>query len=130
MTRPSIANGLALRGLRGATTCGDNSVEAIEVAVHELVTCLVERNALEADRIVSVTFSVTTDLDACFPAAIARRQQGWDEVALLDCQQMAVQGDLKRCIYCRRLCGLHGVDCKSVGGYSATGALDLETVET
>ena len=98
MTRPSIANGLALRGLRGATTCCENSVEAIEVAVHELVTCLVERNTLEADRIVSVTFSVTTDLDACFPAAIARRQQGWDEVALLDCQQMAVQGDLKRCI--------------------------------
>ncbi|MFM1812123.1 MAG: Chorismate mutase AroH, partial [Cyanobacteriota bacterium] len=46
----------------------------------------------------SVTFSATADLDACFPAAIARRLQGWDGVALLDCQQMAVQGDLPRCI--------------------------------
>ena len=49
-------------------------------------------------QLVSVTFSVTADLDACFPAAIARRRPGWDTVALLDCQQMAVQGDLPRCI--------------------------------
>jgi chorismate mutase len=98
MTPSSIANGLSLRGLRGATTCGANSVDAIERAVAELVTCLVERNGFEADHVVSVTFSVTADLDACFPAAIARRQPGWDQVALLDCQQMAVQGDLTRCI--------------------------------
>ena len=98
MTPPSIANGLSLRGLRGATTCATNSIDAIESAVDELVTCLVNRNALDAERIVSVTFSVTADLDACFPAAIARRQPGWDQVALLDCQQMAVQGDLARCI--------------------------------
>jgi len=98
MTPPSIANGLSLRGLRGATTCEANSIAAIETAVDELVTCLVKRNGLDAERIVSVTFSVTADLDACFPAAIARRQPGWDQVALLDCQQMAVQGDLPRCI--------------------------------
>ena len=46
----------------------------------------------------SVTFSVTADLDACFPAAIARRRADWGRVALLDCQQMAVSGDLPRCI--------------------------------
>ena len=98
MTRPSLADGWALRGLRGATTCESNTQAAIAAAVDALVTCLVDRNNLKADRIVSVTFSVTADLDACFPAAIARRQPGWDEVALLDCQQMAVQGDLERCI--------------------------------
>ena len=59
---------------------------------------LVDRNGLTPDQLVSVTFSVTTDLDACFPAAVARRRPGWDTVALLDCQQMAVQGDLPRCI--------------------------------
>ena len=87
MTRPSLADGLALRGLRGATTCDSNSVDSIEAAVDALVTCLVDRNGLQADRIVSVTFSVTADLDACFPAAIARRQPGWDQVELLDCQE-------------------------------------------
>lgn len=87
-----------LRALRGATTTSSNSAAAIAEAVEELVLALMERNRLEADALVSVTFSVTADLDACFPAAIARRLQGWDGVALLDCQQMAVQGDLPRCI--------------------------------
>ncbi|MEB3202503.1 MAG: chorismate mutase [Synechococcus sp.] len=87
-----------LRALRGATTAEANTTEAIEVAVAELVQALVARNGLEGEQLVSVTFSVTGDLDACFPAAIARRQPGWSQVALLDCQQMAVAGDLPRCI--------------------------------
>ena len=64
----------------------------------ELIEELVQRNGLEGERVLSVTFSVTTDLDACFPAAIARRRADWGAVALLDCQQMAVPGDLERCI--------------------------------
>ena len=87
-----------LRALRGATTVGSNTAAAIAESVQELVQALVERNRLEPDQLLSVTFSVTADLDACFPAAIARRMPGWDAVALLDCQQMAVQGDLPRCI--------------------------------
>ena len=88
----------SLRALRGATTATANSREAIQEAVEELLNALVERNNLSGEQILSLTFSVTTDLDACFPAAIARQRQGWDGVALLDCQQMAVAGDLKRCI--------------------------------
>jgi len=88
----------SLRALRGATTATANSREAIQEAVEELLNALVERNNLSGEHILSLTFSVTTDLDACFPAAIARQRPGWDGVALLDCQQMAVAGDLKRCI--------------------------------
>lgn len=87
-----------LRALRGATTASANSTEAIAEAVGELLDALVARNNLEGTQLLSVTFSVTADLDACFPAAIARRRRGWDAVALLDCQQMAVAGDLPRCI--------------------------------
>jgi chorismate mutase len=90
--------GLTLRALRGATTAAANTVEAIDEAVIELVDALIERNELGGEQLLSVTFSVTADLDACFPAAIARRRQGWQQVALLDCQQMAVAGDLPRCI--------------------------------
>jgi chorismate mutase len=89
---------LELRALRGATTAAANTAEAIGEAVQELVEALVSRNGLAGERLLSVTFSVTADLDACFPAAIARRTPGWDQVALLDCQQMAVAGDLPRCI--------------------------------
>jgi chorismate mutase len=90
--------GWTLRALRGATTATANTSEAIGEAVAELIEELVQRNGLEGERVLSVTFSVTTDLDACFPAAIARRRADWGAVALLDCQQMAVPGDLERCI--------------------------------
>jgi chorismate mutase len=89
---------LELCALRGATTASANTCEAIDEAVSELIDALMLANNLEGSRLLSVTFSVTADLNACFPASIARRRVGWGEVALLDCQQMAVHGDLPRCI--------------------------------
>ena len=93
-----MSAGLRLVGIRGATTCSANTSEAIRSAVRELMDALVRLNELGHEQIISVTFSVTADLDACFPAAEARQRSGWDGIALLDCQQMAVQGDLPRCI--------------------------------
>ena len=87
-----------LCALRGATTSEQNSVESITSAVEELLSELVSRNNLIPDQIISVTFSVTSDLNACFPASIARKKSGWENVALLDCQQMFVKGDLSKCI--------------------------------
>jgi len=96
MTFPSKLTNLC--GLRGATTCDNNSVESITAAVEELLFELVSRNNLIPDQIISVTFSVTSDLDACFPASIARKKTGWEKIALLDCQQMFVKDDLSKCI--------------------------------
>ena len=87
-----------LCALRGATTCENNSVESITLAVEELLAELVSRNNLIPDQIISVTFSVTSDLNACFPASIARKKTGWEKIALLDCQQMFVKNDLSKCI--------------------------------
>ena len=87
-----------LCALRGATTCENNSIESITSAVEELLAELVSRNNLIPDQIISVTFSVTSDLDACFPASIARKKLGWENIALLDCQQMFVKNDLAKCI--------------------------------
>ena len=87
-----------LCALRGATTSEHNSVDSITWAVEELLSELVSRNNLIPDQIISVTFSVTKDLDACFPASIARKKSGWGNIALLDCQQMYVKGDLPKCI--------------------------------
>ncbi len=98
MTKINMNENMHLHGLRGATTSSSNSVESIEIAVSELITALISRNNLHPEHIVSITFSVTADLDACFPASIARKQSGWEEVALLDCQQMSVKGDLEKCI--------------------------------
>lgn len=87
-----------VRAIRGATTVPENTADAIDEAVSELLDELERRNAFDPEQIVSVTFSVTRDLDAIFPAAIARRRPRWDNVPLLDVQHMYVPGDLERCI--------------------------------
>jgi len=90
--------GWRVRAIRGATTVPENSVTAIREAVHELLDELELHNQLDMDEIVSITFSVTRDLDAIFPAAIARERPHWANVPLLDVQQMHVEGSLERCI--------------------------------
>jgi chorismate mutase len=87
-----------VRAIRGATTATENSVEAIRIAVTELLDELEVRNQLDPSDIISATFSVTRDLDAIFPASIARERPRWQSVPLLDVQQMHVEGSLKRCI--------------------------------
>ena len=89
---------LMLRALRGATTAHANTASAMAEAVEELLDALINNNALEGSLVLSATFSVTADLNAMFPASLARRRPGWDGVALMDCQQMQVEGDLPRCI--------------------------------
>jgi chorismate mutase len=84
--------------IRGATTASGNSVEAIEEVVVELINELISRNNLLETNLLSITFTATKDLDACFPASIARKHNGLDSVAFLDCQQMHVSDDLDFCI--------------------------------
>jgi chorismate mutase len=88
-----------VKAIRGATTASENTEEAIANAVTELLQELEYRNRLDPDCIVSVIFTATKDLDAIFPAAIARRvYPEWRDVALMDVQQMHVDGSLPRCI--------------------------------
>ena len=84
--------------IRGATTATGNSIEEIEAAVVELVDELISRNNLIKENLLSITFTATKDLDACFPASIARKCNGLDSVAFLDCQQMYVPNDVNFCI--------------------------------
>ena len=84
--------------IRGATTASGNSVTEIEVAVVELIDELISRNNLIKTNILSIIFTTTKDLDACFPASIARKFNGLDSVAFLDCQQMHVSNDVDFCI--------------------------------
>lgn len=90
--------GWRVRAIRGATTVSENTKAAMREAVHELLDELEAHNSLDHEEIVSVTFSVTADLDAIFPAAIARERPNWSNVPLLDVQQMHVEGSLERCI--------------------------------
>ncbi|NCS04247.1 MAG: chorismate mutase [Microcystis aeruginosa G13-11] len=87
-----------IRAIRGATTVTVNTIEAIREAVTELLEAIEIHNSLDPDDIVSIIFTATQDLDAIFPAAIARERPHWQNVPLLDVQQMHVAGSLDKCI--------------------------------
>lgn len=85
------------RGIRGATTCEENTREAILEATHDMLVRLIEANGLHPDDIASAIFTTTPDLNAEFPA-VAARALGWLDTALMCGHEMAVPGSLGRCI--------------------------------
>ena len=85
------------RGGRGATTVEDNTSEAILKGTLQLLALMIRQNGIEPDDVGSAIFTVTNDLDAEFPA-LAARQLGWHNVALLCSYELRVPGSLGRCV--------------------------------
>jgi chorismate mutase len=85
------------RGVRGATTADGNSREDILRATRELLALMIRQNGIRPEDVASAIFSTTTDLDAEFPA-LAARQLGWFDVALLCNHELDVPGSLRRCV--------------------------------
>ncbi|MFW6171257.1 MAG: chorismate mutase [Planctomycetota bacterium] len=85
------------RGVRGATTVEENSREAILRGARQLLALMIRRNGIEPQDVASAIFSITSDLDAEFPA-LAARQLGWLDVPLLCTNEVPVKDSLPRCI--------------------------------
>ncbi len=85
------------RGIRGATTATANTSAEIIAATREMLELIIAANHLEPDDISSVIFTTTADLNAEYPA-LAARQLGWHDVALMCGHEMAVPHGLKQCI--------------------------------
>ncbi len=84
-------------GIRGATTAEDNSRDSILSATKELLQRIVDENDLDKSQVAAVWFTTTSDLNAEYPA-LAARQLGWMNSALLCAHEMAVPNGLPRCI--------------------------------
>ncbi|MPZ24575.1 MAG: chorismate mutase, partial [Dehalococcoidia bacterium] len=56
-----------------------------------------EANGIATDDIASALFSTTQDLNAEFPA-VAARERGWTDVALMCSHEMNVPGSLRMCL--------------------------------
>lgn len=93
---------MPIRALRGAISVPDDSRASILGAADELLRALIEANALEAEQVISATFTATRDLTAAYPAEAARAL-GWTEAALSCVQEMHVEGALERCLRVRVL---------------------------
>ncbi len=88
---------MLVRGVRGATTVENNTRDEILTATRQLFALMIRLNGIETEMAASAMFSVTTDLNAEFPA-LAARQLGWLEVPLLCTYEIDVPGSLRKCI--------------------------------
>ena len=78
-----------VRGIRGAIQATRNERGAILEAAGELMAALIESNRIVKENVSAVFFTVTSDLDAAFPAAI-RSTLGWEFVPFLCGQEIPV----------------------------------------
>jgi chorismate mutase len=85
------------RGIRGATTADSNTKDDIIQATVELLQQMIEANEIQVEDVASAFFTTTSDLNAEFPA-LAARQLGWVDTALLCGHEMNVTGALSQCI--------------------------------
>lgn len=86
---------MAVRALRAAIQVSRDDREEILDAVAEMLTAVLERNAVLVEDLISVVFTATPDLTAEFPAYAARRL-GITDVPLLCAAEIDVPGAMPR----------------------------------
>lgn len=86
------------RGIRGATTVEANTRDSILEAAGELLGEIIRANDIQAEDVASAYFTTTTDLNAEFPAVVARRDFGWTNIALMCGHEIDVPGSLRMCL--------------------------------
>lgn len=86
------------KGVRGAITVEENTVEAIQNATLELITEIISKNNISKEKISHAIFTLTEDLNAAFPAKFARKNLGWDYVAMMCFHELSVPNALPMCL--------------------------------
>lgn len=88
---------LMCRGVRGATTVESDDREEILAATRQMLALMIRLNGIQQADVCSAIFTTTPDLTAEFPA-LAARQLGWIDLALLCGHEIRVPGSLGRCV--------------------------------
>ncbi|HEY5587287.1 MAG TPA: chorismate mutase [Ruminiclostridium sp.] len=86
-----------MRAIRGAITVSENTKESILEGTRELLIEIINKNNLDKSNIISAIFTVTSDLNATFPA-IAARELGWTDISLMCTNEIDVPGSLRSCV--------------------------------
>lgn len=86
------------KGIRGAITVQNNSSEAIEEATIELLNEMIVQNNIKKEVISYIIFTLTQDLNAEFPAKIARKKLNWDDIAMMCFHELDVPDSLTMCL--------------------------------
>ncbi|MEU2165370.1 chorismate mutase [Streptomyces chengbuensis] len=88
---------MAVRAVRGAVQLERDEAGHMDEQVGELLTAILERNALTADDLISIWFTATPDLHSDFPAAAARGL-GIVDVPLICAQELDIAGAMPRVV--------------------------------
>ena len=86
------------KGIRGAITVESNSEDAIKSATLKLLNKLIEKNNIEVNQISHAIFSLTSDLNAAFPAKFARLDLKWEHVPMMCFNEIDVPHSLRMCL--------------------------------
>lgn len=83
--------------IRGATTVLENSTPSIIEGTEELLLEIEKVNNIEKDKVISILFTCTTDLNKAYPAKAARNL-GYTKAGLMCFNEMYVEDSLTQCI--------------------------------
>lgn len=86
------------RGIRGAITLDFNTKEEIKNATVELLNEMLAKNEIKTKDISFAIFTLTSDLNADFPAKYARLNCNFDKVPMMCYQELDVPNSLKMCL--------------------------------
>ena len=83
------------RGIRGAITVDENTTEALESAVVELISEIKKQNNYKEEDI----STLTDDIDCVYPAKIAREKfESWKYVPMVCFNEMKIKNSLQKCL--------------------------------
>ncbi|MBT0772537.1 chorismate mutase [Kineosporia sp. J2-2] len=88
---------MAVRAIRGATQVDVDEREHVLARTRELVADVMESNKLDQDSVISIIFTATQDVTSVAPA-VAARQLGLNDPALICVQEMHVEGAMPRLV--------------------------------
>ena len=83
--------------IRGAITINENTKGDVYSNTEEMLKTIIDENGLDISQIISIVFTATRDIDAAYPAVVARKL-GIVDASLMCVQEMYVENSLKMCI--------------------------------
>jgi chorismate mutase len=87
-----------VQAIRGATTLDADTREQMLQRVPQMLVELFTRNGLVDDDVISIFFTVTSDLHCMFPPGAAREVLGLQDVPMMGAVEMDVDGSLAKCV--------------------------------
>ena len=84
--------------IRGAITIEQDTPDLIREATVELMNEMIKRNQLAPEKLVSILFTATQDIQSAYPGKFVREVMNIQEVAILHFLEMHVVGSLPLCL--------------------------------